>query len=205
MAKKISKDISVSKIDSIYKEGFCNTVTAEWHGVEVSITKTISLSDMLSFVSDVVAKCFDENGDYFPELMDFAIKENILTRFANFRMPSNVDHQYNILYQTDAVDFVCMHINENQLNDIIDSIEAKLDYIKDSNIMFIRAKINKLIEAMESLQENALGLFSGITKEDINAVVGSFAEGGKFNEEKLVKAYANIMHNRDGNQEMVDE
>lgn len=204
MAKKINRKVSVSKLDSVCKEMFSTTITADWHGVEISITKNLSLSDMLSFVADVVAKCFDENGDYFPELMDFAIKENILTRYANFTMPGNVEHEYSIIYQTDAVDFVCEHINSNQLKDIVESIEEKLDYIQNTNIVFIRARVNKLVDAIDDLQTKANNIFSNVTKDDVDAVIKSVVRDGSLDETKIVKAYADIMARQsktDGNDE----
>ena len=191
MAKKIKK-VSVSKIDYIHDTTFSNSTVEEWNGVEVLINKSISLSDMLSFVADVVSKCFDENGDYYPELMDFAIKENILTRYASFTMPKNIDKRYDFLYQTDAVEFVCGHINVDQLKDIVESIECKLEYVRESDIMFIRSKFSSLIDSIESLQSKAEDLFSGVTKEDVSKVIGCIGSG-MFDEAKLVRAYTDVM------------
>ena len=119
MSKNIQK-ISINKLESVLAG---NTVTEILNGtdnVEIHITKTLPLQEMLLFVQEVVEACIDgETGEYLPEAYDFAIRAGVLTRYANFTLPANLDNQYMLVYNTGAFDQVVAHINERQFNDIL--------------------------------------------------------------------------------------
>lgn len=188
MAKKKIKKISVNAMDEIMKN-VENTVSVEWNGIDVLITKTLSLKDMVSFVDGVVKSCFEEaTGSYIPEAMDFAIRANILERYANFSLPSNMEAQYDIVMQSGAVEMVVERVNNAQFNQIIRSIEAKVKNIADMNVQMLHKQFNEVLTSFETMQNKFAALFSGIDAGDINKLVGAISEHG-MDESKLVKAY----------------
>lgn len=114
---KSEKKISIASLDKVLKEQAVDIATEQWFGNEVKIKHTLSFSEALAFVDDVVSSCFHTTGGYMPELQEFVVKSNILTRYANFNLPDNLEHRYSLLYNTDAVDVVIRHINQKQLDD----------------------------------------------------------------------------------------
>lgn len=131
---KSEKKISIASLDKVLKEQAVDIATEQWFGNEVKIKHTLSFSEALAFVDDVVSSCFHTTGGYMPELQEFVVKSNILTRYANFNLPDNLEHRYSLLYNTDAVDVVIRHINQKQLDDILESISEKISYLCESNI-----------------------------------------------------------------------
>ena len=126
---KTEKKVSIALFDKIVKEHFQNEATIQWHEAEVRVKRTLSLKEMLSFVDEVVGSCFHDELGYMPEVKDFAIKSNILTRYANFSVPDNLEHRYQMVYGTDAVDAVCAVIDTTQLQVIVNSINDKIRFI----------------------------------------------------------------------------
>lgn len=187
MAKN-KKKISINSLDKIIKENYDNTITAEWYGVEVSIKKTLAFKEMLEFVNDVVMSCFQDKGDFVPEVVDFAVKSNILSRYANFSLPDKLEHRYEIIYCSDAVEFVCQHINNEQLNEITASINKKISYLCNTNVMNIQKQMMELVSSFETMQQKTTDMFANLTPEDMTKVLSAF-EDGKLSEEKLVEAY----------------
>lgn len=187
MAKN-EKRVSINKTDTIMKERFGNTTTEQWYDAEVKIKRSISFTEMLTFVSDVVMSCFQQDGGFMPEVLDFAIKSNILTKYANFSMPDNLEHRYEIIYNTDAVDFVCRHINMGQLNEIVASVNRKLDYMCNSNVAAIQRQLNKVVESFEDVQQQTAKLFDGISSEDIAKITDAISSG-ELSGDKIVEAY----------------
>ena len=185
---KSEKRISISVMDKIIKERFDNTVTEQWCDIEVRIKKTLSFTEMMEFVNDVVLSCFQEDGGFVPEVMDFAIKNNILTKYANFSLPDNLEHRYEIIYKTDAVDMVCSKISGAQLNEIIASINRKVEFLCDSNALMIKRQVNDLISSFNDLQTRTVGMFDGISADDI-AKLADVLSSGKLDEGKIVEAY----------------
>lgn len=189
MAKN-EKKISIASLDRIIKENFDNAAVEQWYDTEVKIKRSISFTEMMEFVNDVVMSCFQDEGGFVPEVLDFAIKSNILTRYANFSMPDNLEHRYEIIYQTDAVDFVCRNINMGQLNEIVASINRKIDYLCNTNVASINRKVTEMVSAMENLQAQTMEVFGGISTDDISKIANAVASG-ELSGDKIVEAYLN--------------
>lgn len=185
---KGEKKVSISAVDNIISERFPNIVSEQWYDVEVKIRQTLPFTEMLAFVDDAVQSCFQRNGAYVPEVLDFAIKSNIIGKYTNVSMPDNLEHRYAMLYNTDLVDFVCERINTRQLQEMVTSINRKLSYMCDTNTVAVQNRLNDLISAFETMQEKTEAMFSNVTPDDITRLVGAVGDG-TLTEEKIVEAY----------------
>lgn len=194
MPKK-EKKISITSFDKAKREQGVPTKIEQWNGNEVIITHTLSLVEMLKFVREVVGSCFDTDGEYLPEIMDFAIKSNVLTRYANFSLPENIEHCYDLIYNTDAFYIVCEHINKTQLREIVESINRKIAYLRDNNILKTQKQIEKIISTFNNLQNQTEHLFSGIEPKDVQNLIGAL-NGVGFSEEKFIDAYLNHVYTK---------
>lgn len=184
---KSEKKVSVSLFDKIAKEHFNNVVTIRWHEADVTVKRSLSLTEALSFVDDVVNCCFHEKYGYMPELRDFVIKANILARYANFHMPDDLEHRYRMVYCTDAVDTVCEAVNDTQLQELVDAIDEKIQFRCDTMNSELKKRMEQVVRAIEELSRQSDALFSGVTKEDMKTLVSAVAGG--LDEQKIVKAY----------------
>lgn len=188
MAKKKIKRISVNAVDEIMN-GLENTETIQWNGMEVTITRNLSLEDMMAFVDSVVKSCFDQTtGAYMPEIKDFAIRSNIMERYANFTLPRKVERQYDIVVRSGAVEEILRHINYVQFDELTKAIDAKLQNAADANVQMVFRKFNDVATSFEGLQEKANALFSDVDPADISKLMGAISEHG-ISEEKVVQAY----------------
>ena len=185
---KSEKRISINTVDRIVKEKFDNRVVDTWYDIEVVMKRNLSMTETLEFVNDVVMSCFSDSNGFVPEVVDFATKSNILSKYANFSLPDNLEHRHKIIYQTDAVQFVCSHINRAQLREIMASIDKKIAYLCNTNIMDIQKRMTELVDAFEKMQESTANMFTNITPDDMTNVIGALDKGG-FSEDKLVQAY----------------
>lgn len=185
---KGEKKVSISAVDNIISERFLNVVTEQWYDVAVKMRRSLPFTEVLAFVDDVVQSCFQRNGAYVPEVLDFAIKSNIISKYTNVSMPDNLEHRYAILYNSDLVDFVCQHINMQQLQEMVNSINRKLAYMCDTNTVSVQNRLNDLISAFETMQEKTEAIFSDITPDDMTRLVGAIGDGA-LTEEKIVEAY----------------
>lgn len=189
MAK--AKAVSINAFDKIEKDTYKGTESFEWHGVEVVVKKTLSIKEVLEFVNDVVKTCFSaDDGSYIPEVKDFAVKSCILEKYANFSLPTNIEHKYDLIYHTDAIDEVLRRVNGQQFNEIIASINAKISHLASANIEAINKQMNELYTAFDNLQKQLETVFAGIDPSDLTKLVGALGDKG-IDEEKIVKAYIN--------------
>lgn len=183
-----NRRISINAMDSIMKTQYENITTERWNEIDITIKRTISLGDMLSFVNDVVASCFQDNGEFMPEVLDFAIRSNIILKYSNVSLPDNLEHRYAILYCTDIVNFVRGYADQEQVDEIINAIHQKVDYLCNTNVRAIQSKLNELISAFDNLQSKTADVFNNISSEDV-AKLASVLSSGDLSEDKIVAAY----------------
>ncbi len=188
MAK--TKKISVNAFEKAMKNTYEAGDTFDWNGIEVTVKKNLSFKEMMEFVDSVVKCCFtNDTNVYLPEVKDFMIKVCTLEKYANFTMPNNVESQYALVYQTDAVDHVFLHINPTQFNEICVAIDKKIDNMAQSNVEAVNKQMNDIYSAFKGLHAQIEKLFEGVDSDDMKAIAGALANGG-MNEEKIVEAYA---------------
>ena len=183
-----NRRISINAMDSIMKTQYENITTECWNEIDITIKRTVSLGDMLSFVNDVVASCFQDNGEFMPEVLDFAIRSNIILKYSNVSLPDNLEHRYAILYCTDIVNFIRGHADQEQVDEIINVIHRKVDYLCNTNVRAIQSKLNELISAFDNLQSKTDDVFHNISSDDV-AKLASVLSSGELSEEKIVAAY----------------
>ena len=148
MSKEI-KRISVSAFENIAKQA-TNESTVVWEGLELNIRSQLPFDEMLAFVSEVTASCFFEDGSYAPEMMDFMIRRGVLYRYANFRLPQDINKQYWLAYATDAVEFVYNHIDTHQFQAITTAIREKVEHQCDLMVSESQQKLNALLSQFDS-------------------------------------------------------
>lgn len=188
MAKKKIKRISVNAIDEIMKQ-YEATIPVNWNGLDVVITKSLPLEDMLAFASSVVKSCFDQStGAYMPEVKDFAIRSNVMERYANFTMPSKVEHQYEVVMRSGAYEMILNYIDVAQFSELMRAIDAKLQNAADANVQMVFRQFNDVVTSFEGLQEKVGAIFAGVDPTDISKLMGAISENG-IAEEKVVQAY----------------
>lgn len=186
MAKE--KTISINKLEALLEE---NIVTVPLEGVEdveIKIRKTLSLKDMLQFVEDVVSSCVDkETGLYSPEIKKFSIRSGILTYYANFRLPQNAEKQYELVYNTNAMEQVMHHINLDQLEEILEAIDARIEHERGMIASVVAIKTNELLARIETFAEQFENMFSGLDNDDVGGALKALSTMENVDEDALAK------------------
>ena len=186
MAK--AKKISVNAFEKVVKEKFNNVTTEEWCGLEISITHTISLQDMMSFVAEVSDNCFLEDGRYVPEAMQPLLDCGVVEHYTNISLPSNLAARYELVMKSGILDFILPRINSNQYNDIVVAVRDKIDYACDSKTAEFNHAMSKMAESINELHEASKKLFDGVSHEDIQKIVSLYDDKHTV-EERVVDEY----------------
>lgn len=182
------KKISINAFEKVIKENFENTVTKEWFGLPIIITKTISFEDVISFVSEVVDNCFLDDGKYIPEAMHALIDCGVVRYYTNINLPANLSSAYELVKRSGIVDFIMPEINGNQYSDIIIAIRDKIEYICDSNTVEFNRAIDRMTASITQIQEATNNLFDNVSPEDIQKIVRAYGDDRAI-EERIVEEY----------------
>lgn len=182
------KKISINAFESVVKDNFENTVTKEWFGIPVTITKTISFEEVVNFVAEVADNCFLSDGRYIPEAMQGLIDCGVVRHYTNINLPANLSSAYELVMRSGIIDFIMPEINSNQYNDIIIAIRDKIEYACDTNVTEFRNSLTGMMESMTDLQEKTKELFGKISPDEIQTLLAAFGDD-KAVENKVVDAY----------------
>lgn len=210
MAKKDSL-ISINKLSSVMNK---ETITIPMPGVEgtdIVIKRRLSLVEMMEFVDSVVGVCVDEDtGEYHPEFYGFAVRANILSMYANFRLPADIEKQYELLYNTDMVDLVLENIDQDQYGEIEADTRRKIRHktammrsAQGAAVDELMGKVAELLDKINSLAEQNSKLYENISPEETAELLKKISELGDVDERALVHAVFDAQKGTGAEEEVV--
>ena len=162
-------------------------VTLHWLGKDIQVKKHLSLSDILSFVSDVISACYmsfgddDEDGSdldgpvYTPELKQYAIDNMTIAYYTNIDMTSG-ESAFDFIYHSDILDRVKELIDFEQYADIIMSINNKIEYINNSNIFEMTKDIQNVNNAMSDLYPALNAISETFDAEELSGIISTLSK-----------------------------
>ena len=174
-------------------ENFENTVTKDWFGIPVTITKTISFEEVVSFVAEVADNCFLDDGRYIPEAMQALIDCGVVRHYTNISLPANLSSAYELVMQSGIIDFIMSEINYSQYNNILLAIRDKVEYACESNTAEFNKAIEKMTVSMNEIQDATKDLFSKISPDDVQKIMGMYGDERSI-EERVVEEYIKQNH-----------
>lgn len=102
-----------------------NTAEVIWNGKSVYVKRLLSFREVSQFINAVIDLCFDtEHEIAIPEAADFAIRLNVLMRYAGIIMDDDIEEQYRIVYESNLYESIIGVINSAQLDAIRDTVQT---------------------------------------------------------------------------------
>ena len=103
------------------------TKDIEWRGATITIKERLSLQEYMALVHKVLGEVQgpgDGNQALLYEMVDFALRANIIGSYAFVSLPKEWHTLFSVVYDTDLYECIVSHIDKQQLNSIIAAIEA---------------------------------------------------------------------------------
>ena len=189
------KRVSINAFEKVMNDMDHGVYTeVNWRGIDILVRKHLPLKTMLEFVANVVGSCVSDNGNYNPEAKEFAIKTNILTKYANFTMPANIELHYDLVYMTDAVAHVLEYVDEEQMDEIRYAIDERIRYLIHVNVNAVQKQMMDINSAFYNIQNQFSEMFSGMKEGDMKALTDAIGQYKGLNEEALVEAFIKSKH-----------
>lgn len=184
-----TKKISVGAMDRAVKDEALYT-EHDFYGEVMIVKRKLDLNDMVTFVNVVADGVFTEDGEYMPEGGDFAERCALLELYANFRLPTNVEKRYALVYSdvmSDAVHTIMENIDEAQYEAIMNAVYAKRNYRIRTDIRTAEKKVDALIQTIDELGRQINDVFGGMSEDEMKGIFSSLAKG--VDEGKIMEAY----------------
>lgn len=102
-----------------------NTAEITWNGRNVSVKRLLPFREVSQFINAVMDLCFDtEHEIAIPEAADFAIRLNVLIRYAGIMMTDDIEEQYQIAYESGLYEEIVKEVNAAQLDAIQQTVQT---------------------------------------------------------------------------------
>lgn len=184
MSERISVDIFKATVDG--NNTFDTPRIIKWHGIDIEIKPQLSLSETMRFVTNVVSYCIVDD-EYIPEAKDFVIKCGILSMYANFNLPEDVNERYEYVMKFDAYEEIMEQIDRRQFSRIMEAIDEKIDTKVQESINTAAKQANEILVSLRKLTDGLSGAFKDVDGQQVSAFLNALIDG-KFDEDKLAKA-----------------
>lgn len=171
--------VSANKIKDIVKNTVCDNVVVDYkYGdatTQINIKRSINTSDFYDFVNVVSESCLlsDENGytTFSPLRLDYAYGLCIITFFTNLKTDIDVDIMWNLVINTDFVNFVENYIPNHIVSKIKNAIKLKTEYIKEELLSAEKIEVHRTISEIDKMSEVTRSFYEKFKDVDINGVI----------------------------------
>lgn len=178
-----------------------STITFELDGKPMTATlkENVPFNKLMEAVSDGVAICYDDNGAFMPELVDFAIEYECLSALTDIKLGKTVNTAWKYIRAIDGVPSV-------DADFIADGIRAQVNYRNRMVIATVQsAGVHDLVDRLDRMAagvEQTMGAFSKLldtvtadleknSKVDLQAIADAVKDG-RFTEENVASAVLNF-------------
>ena len=165
------------------------TDTIEYNGTQVEVKRHLAYEEAIAFVNTVAKSCFDDAGEYTPEIKDYVLRYVTLRMYTNIELPDDTSESYEFVYEHEDLLFEIKDVfDESQFHALIDATDEKIRYLIDTKANNVRDFLIPIRDAAVSVIDDFKGLFSDIDNEDVKRLVSALANS-QLNENEFVKTY----------------
>lgn len=109
------KRLSVTDMQRVAGVSFKQNRTISWHGNNLVIRQFLPLCEYLQMINSIVNDCCNPEGAIAIEIIDFAIRTNVISNYALVELPDDSAALFEVIYATDLYDTVCKYANKAQI------------------------------------------------------------------------------------------
>lgn len=160
-----SKKVTFNTLYSDMQKDEINAIQFMEH--EITVKRTLTLKEMIEFVSSVVHSCYDmDDGSYSPEIFEMAFMIYTLVHYAGMEVPKDINKAYMVVVGTDLFDLVCKYVNHAQLGMIKNAAEKRLEFVREKFVSAAVSETNYLIEKVDSMIEESTNVFTSFGSKE---------------------------------------
>lgn len=101
-----------------------------WHDRDLVVRQLLPIDEFIDLVQRILRDCLSPENELVPELIDFAIRKNIVATYAFIDLPANADQLYYTLYASDVFVTVLGIANESQVEAAIRAVMMYVNSVK---------------------------------------------------------------------------
>lgn len=191
--KKISVETKTDDTKTKAVESLLTTLepkvnVVEWNGITFNVRDRITNVEAIHFTKVISDLCFSENGEYLPEVFEYAVSFATASFFSDFPLPTGLEEQYKLFTFTDLIQEILNRVDSKQYEAIFDATKEKIDYRLKTEVDAVKKQAEEMIASVDTLLTKLNDTFGEFDNKEIKGLVKALSTG-KIDEKKIMDAY----------------
>ena len=110
--------LSIDKLRRVSGSADRQCKTVIWHSMPLVIKQFLTFEEYIATVQKVIGDCMTPDNTCAVELLDFALRANIIASFAYVELPEDAKDLFVLAYTNDLYDTICSVANRSQIESI---------------------------------------------------------------------------------------
>lgn len=151
-----------------------------WYGDRsIAVKKVISFRDMMRLVRTVADSCFDDDGEYMPEVKDFCYQSLMVEYYSNVKLPEDIEERNELIYGTNLSDMIIARVSNVQHWAIEAAIEERINHRKNVNMRKVEQDAEYIVGEMSRLYEGVEKMLDAVDPDELKNLLSNAANMDK--------------------------
>ena len=172
---------------------------------KVNIKSLLTVDEYMSFISNVVECCFDDDGEYIAHAKSLAIGVELIDKYTDLWISDKdltLEDKSLIIYNTDIIELIKDSVNKFQYTELMSSINSQIEYRIKTSISANENKLNAIVNEFENIFNQTKSVIDEMSVDDISTLFGNLKTIENMTEDDVVNSFIKI---HEGNKDNTDK
>lgn len=170
--KNVNEEISIDDLYKIEKSTKnVKNIQTNASMFKINIKSQLTVDEYMSFISNVVECCFDDDGEYIAHAKSLAIGVELIDKYTDLWISDKdltLEDKSLIIYNTDIIELIKDSVNRFQYTELMSAINSQIEYRIKSSISANENKLNAIISEFENIFNQIKNVVNGMSADDIS-------------------------------------
>lgn len=170
--KNVNEEISIDDLYKIEKSTKnVKNIQTNASMFKINIKSQLTVDEYMSFISNVVECCFNDDGEYIAHAKSLAIGVELIDKYTDLWISDEdltLEDKSLIIYNTDIIESIKDSVNRFQYTELMSAINSQIEYRIKSSISANENKLNAIISEFENIFNQIKNVVNGMSADDIS-------------------------------------
>lgn len=194
--KNVNEEISISdlyKIEKLTKN--VKNIQTNASMFKINIKSQLTVDEYMSFISNVVECCFNDDGEYIAHAKSLAIGVELIDKYTDLWISDKdltLEDKSLIIYNTDIIELIKDSVNKFQYTELMNAVNSQIEYRIKSSISANENKLNAIISEFENIFNQIKSVVNGMSADDISILFKNLKTIENMTEDDVVNSLIKV-------------
>lgn len=194
--KNVNEEISISDLYKIEKSTKnVKNIQTNASMFKINIKSQLAVDEYMSFISNVVECCFDDDGEYIAHAKSLAIGVELIDKYTDLWISDKdltLEDKSLIIYNTDIIELIKDSVNKFQYTELMNAVNSQIEYRIKSSISANENKLNAIISEFENIFNQIKSVVNGMSADDISILFKNLKTIENMTEDDVVNSLIKV-------------